>query len=84
MTFRRCCDTPSAKGTKHLPGCPSIKAIADNLMPSERKGLCATPGSGDFNRATFDRLVEKGLIDWRDYGPTELGWQIREHLGVKN
>lgn len=84
MTFRRCCDTPNDKGTRHNPGCPSIDAIAKNLMPSERKGLCSRPGSGDFSRATLDRLVDKGLMDWRDFVPTELGWQIREHLGVKH
>ncbi len=57
-----------------------VQAIADQLTPAQRKGLCSPPGSGNFSSAVFRALTFKKLIHPEDFNPTELGWQVRRVL----
>lgn len=55
--------------------------VAILLTPAQRRGILSKPGARNFSLAVERALIEYGLLDPRDRFPTDLGWEVRTHLG---
>lgn len=53
------------------------RQIAASLTPAERKAMLTKSGSGDYSSRTFERLLNRRLVD-DNFRFTDLGWNVRE------